>query len=98
MILPIAGSLLLAMAACGLAGAQALFGASRALLEELRNKHSLPGIIAWATPVIAIVLSITNLLVAAGFYIEYSPITCLALLIYLLWVSMMYFISLLVPE
>ena len=83
---------------CAITGIWVLVGASRAIYEEFGKRHSLRGSLAWLSPLGAIPLAAINLIVAAGFYSDFAPLVCLALLIYILLVSMMYFVSLLIPE
>ena len=82
---------------CALVGAFVLFGASRAMVEEKRGEHSLPRFIAWPIPLIAVVMAVANVLIAAGLYTQFARTACIALLIYLILVSVLYFASLLVP-
>ncbi len=83
---------------CALVGVFVLFGASRAMIEEKRGEHSLPRFVAWPVPVVSIILALVNVVVAAGLFVSYAPIICIALLIFLILVSVLYFASLLVPE
>ena len=83
---------------CGLMGLFVVMGASKAISEERRGEHSLPRPLAWPIPIVALVLAVTNLSVAAGMAVEYAPVTCIALSIYLLFVGVSYFASLLVPQ
>ena len=85
-------------AGCGITGIHTLYGASRALWETRGNTANWRGDLGQIAIVGAIVLGLANLVVAAGFFSDFASLGCLALLIYLLWVSMMNFASLLVPK
>lgn len=74
-----------------------LIGAAKAVTEELRGEHSLPYPIGWIVPVGAFALAATNGLAAVGFMRAYSPHLCVAILIYILFVSLVYFASLVFP-
>ena len=82
----------------GIVGLFVLFGGVRAMLEQRRGEHSLHRFIAWPIPVVAVILAVTNVLVAAGFFVGQAHIICISLLIYMLLVSVLYFASLLVPD
>ena len=73
-------------------------GALRAIAEERRGEHSLPCMLTWPVPIVAAILAMANLATAAGLYSEYAAHLCIALSIFLLFVSVTYFASLLVPE
>ena len=83
---------------CGLMGLFVVVGASKAISEERRGEHSLPRPLAWPVPVVALILAVANLLIAAGVASQYAPQACISLSIYLLFVAVSYFASLLVPE
>lgn len=72
-------------------------GASKAVTEQLRGEHSLPYPIGWIVPTGAFALAVTNGLAAAGMMRAYSPHLCVAILIYILFVSLVYFASLVFP-
>ena len=85
-------------AGCGITGIHIIFGASRALWETRGNRVNWRGAFGQIAIVVAIVLGLVNLVVAAGLFSDFASLSCLALLIFLLWVSMMNFASLLVPK
>lgn len=85
-------------AGCGIGGIHIIFGASRAFWETRHDKVSWRGVLARAAIVVAIALGLANLVIAAGFLSDFASLGCLALLILLLWVSMMNYASLLVAE
>ena len=82
---------------CVLMALFVLVGASKAISEERRGEHSLPKPLAWPIPIIALILASANLLMAAGVSVEDAPVACISLSIYLLFVAVYYFASLLVP-
>ena len=84
--------------ACGFTGAFCFTGSTKAMFDEVRGRHSLPKIIAWAAPIGAQVLGALNLAIGAGFMSSNAAVALEATLIYLLWISMVYFISLLKQE
>jgi hypothetical protein len=79
-------------------GLLVLAGGLRALVEQRRGEHSFPKVLAWPVPLIALVLAGTNLAVAAGLFSAYAPALFFALSIYVIFVSILHFTSLLVPE
>ena len=83
---------------CAIAGIFAFTGSTKAMLDEIKGKHSLPKIIAWIAPIGAQVLGAFNLLAAIGPLKEYATVLFQSLLIYLIWISMTYFVSLLKQE
>jgi hypothetical protein len=83
---------------CGLLGAYGFFGASRAALEEFRGEHSLPPFFAWPLPIGGLLLAVANLLAAAGPLSDLAPLAFVALLIWCLFVSLVYFVSLLITD
>ena len=68
------------------------------MLDELKGRHSLPKIIAWAAPIGSQLLGVANLGVAFGYRVEMASVILETALIYLLWISITYFISLLKQE
>lgn len=70
-------------------------GSTKAIIDELKGRHSLSRILAWATPLGAQLMGALNLLVAFGFFESLAPAIFSSALIYLTWVSMIYFVSLL---
>ncbi len=68
------------------------------MIDELNFRHSLPKIIAWAAPIGAQLLGAENLGVAFGYRLEMASVILESALIYLLWISITYFISLLKQE
>jgi len=82
---------------CVLMALFVVVGASKAIAEERQGEHSLPMPLAWPIPIIALILASTNLLIAAGVSAELAPVACISLSIYLLFVAVCYFASLLVP-
>ena len=80
---------------CGVLGLFAFTGSTKAFIDEYKGRHSLPKGLAWATPIGAQIFGVLNLLVVFGFFIELASIIFTSTLIYLLWVSIVYFISLL---
>lgn len=83
---------------CVLIALFVLAGASRAIAEERRGKHSLPKPLSWPLPIIALILALANLLAGLGIWSTNAAILWTTLSIYLLFVSVCYFASLLVPE
>lgn len=83
---------------CGFTGIFCFAGSSKAMIDEIRGRHSLPKMIAWVAPIGAQVLGALLLVIAAGYLLPYADVALEATLIYLLWISMMYFISLLKQE
>lgn len=83
---------------CGAAGLFCFTGSTKAMFDELRGRHSLPKTIAWAAPIGAQLLGAANLVVAFGYQLENACVIFEAALIYLLWISITYFISLLKQE
>ena len=85
-------------AGCGISGIHALYGASRAFWETRGKTANWRDDFGQIAIVVAIALGLSNLVFAAGLFSDFAPLACLTLLIYLLWVSMMNFASLLVPK
>jgi hypothetical protein len=83
---------------CGVAGVFCFTGSTKAMIDEVKGRHSLPKIIAWAAPIGAQLLGIANIGVALGYKVEMANVILESALIYLLWISMTYFISLLKQE
>ena len=83
---------------CGITGVFCFTGSIRAMIDEVKGRHTLPKLIAWAAPIGAQVLGAINLSVAAGLFQAHAAIALEATLIYLLWISITYFISLLKQE
>jgi hypothetical protein len=83
---------------CGITGVFCFTGSTKAMIDEVKGRHSLPKIIAWVSPIGAQVLGACNLVIAAGFFLGYADVLLEATLIYLLWISIVYFISLLKQE
>ena len=80
---------------CAVLGIFAFTGSTKAIMDELKGRHSLPKGLAWATPIGAQVFGAFNLVVAFGFLTDMAQVIFTVTLIYLLWVSIVYFISLL---
>lgn len=83
---------------CGVAGIFCFTGSIRAMIDELKGRHSLPKVIAWAAPIGAQLLGAANLAVALGYQVAMASVILESALIYLLWISITYFISLLKQE
>ena len=83
---------------CGLAGVYCFTGSTKAMLDELKGRHSLPKIIAWVAPIGSQLIGVANLGVALGYQVEMAGVILETALIYLLWISITYFISLLKQE
>lgn len=83
---------------CGLVGVFCFTGSTKAMIDEVKGRHSLPRLIAWVAPVGAQLLGLANLVVAFGFKVETAEVVLDVTLIYLLWISMSYFVSLLKQE
>jgi hypothetical protein len=83
---------------CGFTGLFCFAGSTRAMIDEVKGRHSLPKTIAWVAPIGAQVLGAFNLAIAAGFVSSHADVALEATLIYLLWISIIYFISLLKQE
>lgn len=83
---------------CGLTGGFCFAGSTKAMIDEVKGRHSLPKLIAWVAPIGAQVLGALDLVVAAGFLQTHAAVVLEATLIYLLWISISYFISLLKQE
>jgi hypothetical protein len=80
---------------CAVTGVFCFTGSTKAMIDELKGRHSLPKVIAWAAPIGAQILGTANLGVACGYLVEKADVVLEATLIYLLWISISYFISLL---
>ena len=76
-------------------GVFCFIGSIKAMIDELKGRHSLPKMIAWAAPIGAQLLGAANLGVAFGYRVETADVILDFTLIYLLWISITYFISLL---
>ena len=83
---------------CFCMGMFVVIGSVRAVKEQRQGEHSLPKLLAWPIPVIALILATSNIAIALGILIEFAPKACITLSLYLLFVSVAYFTSLLVPE
>ena len=83
---------------CGIAGAYCFTGSTKAMIDEVKGRHSLPKLIAWVAPVGSQVLGAANLVIAFGYFTPYAAVALDAALIYLLWISISYFVSLLKQE
>ena len=83
---------------CAAIGVFVLVGGIRAIIEQRRGEHSLPKVLAWPVPLVALVLAGANLAIASGVYVEYAANMWVTLSIYLLFVAVCYFASLLVPQ
>ena len=83
---------------CGLTGVYCFTGSTKAMIDEVKGRHSLPRGLAWACPIGAQLLGAANLVITAGYFRSKAPTVLEATLIYLLWVSIVYFISLLKQE
>ncbi len=80
---------------CAILGIFAFTGSTKAFIDEYKGRHSLSKELAWVTPIGAQAFGVFNLLVAFGYFIEIAHIIFTSTLIYLMWVSIVYFISLL---
>jgi hypothetical protein len=80
---------------CGLVGVFCFTGSTKAMIDEVKGRHSLPKLIAWVAPIGAQLLGLANIAVMFGFHVQAAGVILDAALIYLLWISMSYFISLL---
>lgn len=67
----------------GFCGLFVVAGVSRAIAEERRGEHSLPTDLAWAEPIMAMVLAVGNLATAGGMNVTHAPQWCITLSIYL---------------
>lgn len=83
---------------CGVVGAYCFTGSTKAIIDELKGRHSLPKVIAWVAPVGSQLLGLVNLLVAFGFSSFKASTIFEFALIYLLFISITYFFSLLKQE
>ena len=83
---------------CGVAGVYCFTGSTKAIVDEIKGRHSLPKIVAWVAPVGSQLIGAANLAVAFGFYVERANVFLSAAMIYLLWISISYFFSLLKQE
>lgn len=83
---------------CGVAGVFCFTGSTKAMLDEVKGRHSLPKMIAWVAPIGAQLLGAFDLVIAAGFLLPHADVALEATLIYLLWISIVYFMSLLKQE
>ena len=71
---------------------------TKAMIDELKGRHILPKIIAWAAPIGAQLLGAANLAVALGYQVAMASVILESALVYMLWISIAYFISLLKQE
>jgi hypothetical protein len=83
---------------CGITGVYCFTGSTKAMIDEVKGRHSLPTVIAWVAPVGSQLLGAVNLVIAIGFLTSLAAVALEAALIYLLWISISYFISLLKQE
>ena len=83
---------------CGLAGVFCFAGSTKAMIDELKGRHILPKIVAWAAPIGAQLLGVANLGVALGYQVAMASVILESALVYMLWISITYFISLLKQE
>ena len=83
---------------CALIALFVLAGACKAIVEERRGEHSLPKPLAWPVPIIALILAVCNLAASLGVWATHAAVLWVSLSIYLLFVAVCYFASLLVPE
>lgn len=80
---------------CGLAGVYCFTGSTKAMFDEVNGRHSLPKILAWVAPIGSQLIGVANLAVALGYCVEIANVALETALIYLLWISITYFFSLL---
>jgi len=80
---------------CGVAGIFCFTGSTMAMIDQVKGRHSLPKIIAWVAPIGAQLFGVANIGVALGYQVEMANVILESALIYLLWISITYFISLL---
>lgn len=83
---------------CGIAGVYCFTGSTKAIIDELKGRHSLPKVIAWVAPIGSQLLGLANLLVAFGIPLFKASTIFEFALIYLLFISISYFFSLLKQE
>ena len=84
---------------CGVAGVFCFTGSTKAMIDEVKGRHSLlPKFLAWAAPIGAQMLGAANIVVAFGYYVEKANTVLAAALIYMLLVSIFSFVSLLKQE
>jgi len=74
-----------------------VIGSLKAISEERRVEYFLPEPLAYSVSVFALLQTSVNLLIGAGVSLKHSLAACIGLLIYLLFVAVFYFPSLLVP-
>ena len=80
---------------CGVAGLYVIVGASRSSVDTFRKRHSWPTAIAWPTNIAGVIFGIFSVLVAFGLFRGYADVTCVSILIFVIYVSMLSFVSLL---
>ena len=80
---------------CGIIGVFSFTGSTKAMIDEVKGRHSLPKVIAWVAPVGSQLLGAANLIVAGGYFSSFAAVALEVTLIYLLWISISYFMSLL---
>ena len=80
---------------CGITGVYCFTGSTKAMFDEVKGRHSLPKVIAWVAPVGSQLLGAVNLVIAAGYFSSLAAVALEVALIYLLWISISYFMSLL---
>jgi hypothetical protein len=77
------------------AGIFCFTGSIKAVIDELNGRHRLAKTIAWVAPIGAQLFETANIAVAFGYQVEKASVIFESALIYLLRVSITYFISLL---
>lgn len=80
---------------CGITGTYCFTGSTKAIIDELKGRHSLPKIVAWLAPISSQFLGVWNLAIAVGYFSSLAPVALVVALICLLWISVSYFFSLL---
>ncbi len=83
---------------CAIAGIYVIIGASTSTLDTIRGKNSWPTIVAWPTNIVGEIFGILNVLIALGMFSGYAEVACVSILIWVLFVSMISFVSLLTEE
>ena len=83
---------------CAIAGVYCFTGSTKAMIDEVKGRHSLPKFIAWIAPVGSQLIGAANLVVALGYQVHIASTVLEVALIYLLWISVSYFFSLLRQE
>ena len=69
---------------CGVAVVFCFTGSTKAMIDELKGRHSLPKIIAWAAPTGAQLFGAVNIGVALGYQVGMASVILDSTLIYLL--------------